>query len=103
MMAAKDDLKSYIDNRLDGLASEVGEDLRLVAGHWDGMDEGTRTTLKLEWINDMHTLEGLEEHYRRGEMDDAQARLYTSLKDALEENLPIARRMGLAIPDVSFY
>lgn len=91
---------NYIDNRLGTLIHTVGEDLLLTDQHWNSLDEHHQVTVKMEWLNDMHEIEGLERDYRRGKMTPGQEDRYRRVKATLTENLHIVRKLDLDVPDV---
>lgn len=99
-MAQTSEVNTRLEDDLHNLSFEVGEDLLLVAGHWDEIDAGTRGTLAMEWSNDMNILEGLDRKYRSGEMSDEQATLYLNIKSTLLRHIPVVRKMAFTFPRI---
>ncbi|MGH2354419.1 MAG: hypothetical protein ACRDI2_25290 [Chloroflexota bacterium] len=89
-----------IESGLSAVSAEV-LDLPNVAGEWDVLPDGNRTSIAVDWAHLMADyLPELDAYYRSGEMMPDQQRRYRELLEQLKGALPVIRRLDLYRPPV---
>jgi hypothetical protein len=90
-----------IDQFLGAVLANV-QDFPELAEEWDTLPDGEQASTALHWDHLMlDYLTELDEHYRAGEMSDAQATRYRGLLDQLRHVLPLIRKLRFSPPPIT--
>ena len=100
-MAATTQIANRIERSLHAVMCDI-HDLPDWTDEWEGMNDGERASLSLEWDHMMDDyLTELDEYYRAGMMSSEQQTRYQALLRTLRGSFPILRRLNLRLPPVS--
>jgi len=100
-MVTKAAVSVRIDHFLSALVANV-EDFPAVVDEWETLPDGEQASTALHWDHLMADyLTELDEHYRDGEMSEAQAKRYRELLSQLKSILPLVHKLKFYPPPVA--
>jgi hypothetical protein len=97
MMVATSVVRARVERELADLCAELLA-LSGMAAEWEGEQQGSRESFRLEWSNVMGGLCFLDEAWRGDAMSSDQERCYRELLSGLATQLPTIRRLDLYVP-----